>query len=130
MGIGVEAMVGFLATALDYRPFLSEAQVIAFATKATRTARTLMIYDTQLVRTWLVADSSTLWIVSDDKAWENPSLGAAIALDRACPVAVEEAPKPVLRFGSDSKAWPYSRKLFQRVSVKDLIEDFLTEETV
>ena len=125
----VEAMVGFLATALGYRPFLSAEQVTAFAKSAAANPRQppLMIYDTQLVRTWLVADPAGLLVISDDKVWENPTLVASIPHDEAAVVAVDQEPKPVLRFGQSRKALPYSPKLFQRVSVAKLIEEFRAE---
>lgn len=122
-------MVGFLATALDYRPFLSEDQVVRFANPAAAQSspRPLMIYDTPLVRTWLVAVPSGLLVVSDDKAWEDPTLIASIPHNRDMAVFAEETPKPILRFGPNGKALPYSPKLFRRVSVAKLIEEFRAE---
>lgn len=117
MELEVETMVGFLAAALDYRPFLSETQVITGTTRAASASQqlALMIYDTNLVRTWLVVDRHDLHVVYDDRAWEKPTLAVPVPLSLAVPVTVKEVPSPQLRFGTNPKGWPFSKKLPARV---------------
>ena len=78
-------------------------------------------------RIWLVADRTNLYVVYDDRAWDKPTLAAPMPLDQAMPIAVEEVPTSQIRFGTNPKAWRFSPKLFQRVSVKAIVEGFIAD---
>lgn len=139
-------MLGFLA-AVTQRPFWSEDQIrklvrdsnakhqklyqgtsgVGQVTSLTD-LRAIRIFTSGKQQTWLVADSTTVYCVLDDRRREEPRTQWQTTLENVLPIVADENRSErtgLLRFGGRRKTWLYSKELFLNERPGDAIRRFL-----
>jgi hypothetical protein len=150
---GILSAVSGILAAVSQRDFWSEGQIKEFVRQSSEkrmqalyghTAdanagigpndlRAMLIFVAEKQQTWLVAGSLTAYCVLDDRSREEPRILWTKRLVDTLPVQTAEiqdrnrsAKAGVLRFGSNSKDWMYSKNLFAYEDVQEAVTRFLS----
>lgn len=142
------AMLDGMLAAVSQRPFWTEAKILELVRDkieqtiealygptdrsksaiAPKDLRAMRIFATDQQQTWLVADSSSVFCVLDDRRRERPKMQWRSKLEDALPVQVDDSRSiGVIHFGDREKGWVYSKELFPGEPAAVAVNQFLAK---